>query len=511
MIAIELTGAIDAAGSVRTFYLTDQTGGFATTPTDTPANQAFMPRIIDAGRIGLNAFSDGRTGGGTKLEIGEISIANIDGALDAWINYSFDGRAVVIRTGSAAAAYPSGFQTILSGTVESLEASFDRIVIRLRDKQFVFDKPALTTRYAGSNALPGGLEGVANDLKGKTKPRAFGKVFNVAPPCVNTSRLIYELGPIQSADAAYDRGLLLTAGAAYASQADMEATAPAAGQYRVWNPGGGASAFARFGSTPTGLVTFDLTEGATAGDRAAAQILKRLALLAVSSGEISAADVTSLDTLNSAVVGVWVEGEMKVREAMDKIAASIGAFYAFDSTGLLRMGRLSAPSGTAVVSIGPDDYKKGIARRAPRDNGMPVWRAVLRYSRLWTVQPSDIAGAVAADRRAYLAAETRTEIASDAAVKTQWLLAVEAEFETLLTSSSDAATEVARLLALYKVRRDIFDVPVRIDIVSKNGLRLMDVVELRCARFGMSSGRLFRIIGIRIELGNKQAILSLWG
>lgn len=508
MILIELKAAVDAAGTVQTFYMSDAAGGYTTRPTDTPANEYFDARIVVAGTLGVNAFSDGRTGGGTKLEVGEIVLANSDGGLDAWLNYSFDGRPVTIRAGAAGAAYPGGFAIVLQGTVESIDATFDRIVIRLRDKQFVFDKPALSARYTGGNLLPAGLEGGAGDLKGKTKPKAYGKVFNVAPPCVNTARLIYETGAVTTVDAVYDRGVALTAGAVYASQADMEATAPAAGQFRAWPAGG----YIRLGSTPAGLLTADLTQGAAPANRTAGQVLRQLAIDAgLPAGEVSAADVAALDAANGAVVGIWLTDEIKTREAMDQVAASVGAFYGFDGSGVLRMGRLTAPAGAPVATLDPWTYKRGISRRAPRDAGVPAWRVLLKHSKIWNTQPTDLAGAVTADRRAYLANEYRTEVASDAAIKTQWLMSGEAEVATLLTSAADASTEAARLLALYKARRDVFDVPVPMEFIAANNLNIMDLVSLVCPRFGMSAGRLFRVIGKRVELGKNQAILTLWG
>lgn len=508
MILIELVAAIDAAGTLKTLCVSDVAGGYTTKPTDTPANEFFASRVLNAGTLGVNAFSDGRTGGATKLEVGEIVLTNADGGIDDWINYSFDGRPVRIRVGKPGQAYPAAFVTILQGTVESIDATFDKITIRLRDKQFVFEKQALSARYAGSNALPNGLEGVATDLKGKTKPKAYGKVFNVAPPCVNTSRLIYETGIVSTVDAVYDRGVLLTAGAAYASQNDMETNAPAAGQYRAWPAGG----YIRLGSTPAGLLTADLTQGAAAANRTAAQILNQLAIDAgLTAAEVSNADVAALDASNSAVVGIWLEGEVTTREAMDKIAASVGAFYGFDGTGVLRMGRLLAPAGAPVATIDVFNYKRAIARRAPRDAGIPIWRLKVSHSKIGVTQPTDLAGAVTADRRAFLATEYRSETASDATVKTQWLLAGEVEVQTLLTASADASTEAARLLALYKVRRDIFDVPVPLEFITQNNLNMLDLVSLVCPRFGMSAGRLFRIIGKRVELGKNQAILTLWG
>lgn len=506
MILIELTAAVDAAGTMQTFYVS--TDAFVTSPSDTPANTAFTPALIDPGSLGVHAYSDGRTGGATKLETGEIVLAAADGQFDAWLNYSFDGRPVTIRSGDAG-VYPAAFPVVLSGTVESIEAGWRKIVIRLRDRQYIFARPVLSTRYAGSNALPAGLEGTADDLKGKVKPRAYGKVFNVSPALVNTSRLEYEMGACASIGAVTDRGIALTVGAAYASQAAMETTAPSAGGVRSWVAGG----YFRLGSSPAGQITVDVTQGANAAARTVAQILKQLALDAgLSAGEISAADVAALDAANSAEVGIWIDDESTTAQnAMDQIAASAGAWYGFDASGVLRMGVLTEPAGAPVVTLYDYDIQDDIERRPARDNSVPVYRVTVGHSKIWTVQSSDLAGAVTAARRAYLAEERRSEKADDAAIKTQWLMASEMAVDGLLTSAADAATEAERLLALHKVRRDIFDVPVSLAILTDNSLKLMDVVGLQIGRFGCDAGKSFRLLGIRIELAKNRAIFTLWG
>jgi len=503
VILIELTAAIDAAGTLQTFYVA--AGRYVTAPGDTPAHTAFLDRLLDPGSLGRHAYADGRTGGATRLETGEIVIANADGALDGWINYSFDGRAVVIRSGEAG-AYPASFTTLLTGTAEGIEATFDKIVVRLRDKSWVFDKPVCGSTYAGNNSLPNGLEGAQQDVKGRRKPKTYGKVYNVSPPCVNTSRLIYEVGVCNAVDAGYDRGATLTKGADYTSQSDMETNVPAAGNFRAWPAGG----YVRLGSQPAGQVTFDVTQGATAGNRTVAQILKQLALDAgIASGAINSADVTALDTANSAVVGIWVDDETSFLAAMDQVAASVGAWYGFDAGGTLRMGQLTAPSGTPALTLYDYDIGEAIERVPPKDIGIPAWRMTLGYARNFTVQASDLAGSVSAVRAAWLAEDFRREKAEDAAVKTQWLLAPEPESMGLLTAQADASTEVTRQLNLYKVRRDVYDVPLSIERAA--GLDLMAVVRLVYARFNMGAGRDFRLIGLRFELAEARAVLSLWG
>jgi hypothetical protein len=509
LILVTLTAATDAAGTLSNFYVS--TGRFVTAPADTPANIAFEPCIIDPGSIGLHAYSDGRTGGASRLEIGEIVISNAGGQFDDWITYSFDGRDVVIRSGEEGGAYPADFPAVFIGTVESVEADWSRIIVRLRDKQWKFRLPALTTTYAGNNSLPNGLEGTASDLKGKVKPKVYGQVFNASAPCVNTSKLTYQVsnGAVNSIDAVYDNGVALTPGTDHANSTLLQAATPAASSFDTCK----AEGYFRLGTSPVGQITADVTQGSTSGARTVAQILRQLALDAgISSGDISSADVTALDTANSSVVGIYIDDSgATFSSAMDMVAASVGAFYGFDSAGVFRMGRLTAPSGTAVTTLYDYDIFDNIERRPAKDTGLPIWSTTVRHSKIFTVQNSGIASSVTAARRAYLAEEYRAENSVDASIKTQWLLAETLEVDGLLTVAADAATEVSRLLTLFKVRRDIFDVTVDLSVVTDNGLEMLDVVGVVLSRFGLSGGKSFRIIGMAYDLEKNICVLSLWG
>lgn len=508
IIVIELTAAIDAAGTLQTFYVS--TDAFVTSPTDNPANIDFDPCVIDPGNIGVHTYSDGITGGITKLETGDIILANSDGRLDDWLQYSFDGRPVTIRsTNDINASYPTNFNTVFTGTVESLDADWERVILRLKDKQFRFQLPALSNRYSGNNSLPSGLEGTANDLKGKFKPRVYGTVFHISPYLVNTSHLTYQVsdGNISDIVAVYDKGASITKGVDYSTSALMEAATPGPGTYITCF----AEGYFRLGSNPTGQITADVIQGALATNRTVAQILKSLGTAAgLSAGEISSADVIALDSANSNVVGIYITDETTFQSAMDEVANSIGAFYGFDGSGVLRMGRLLAPTGTPDASIQEFEVYTNIERRVPKDTGIPIWRYTLGHTKVYTTQTSDIAG-IATTQRAYLAETYRRTVAEDASIKTQWQLSPQESRDSLLTLASDADTEAARLLALYKVKRTIYDVPVDLSVFVDNSLMLLDIVELVIPRFGMDSGQKFRLIGYRIELQSNLVILQLWG
>ncbi|MGO4380377.1 hypothetical protein [Pseudoduganella sp. RAF53_2] len=509
MILIEVTAAIDADGTLQTFYLSEDT--FITSATDTPAHTAFAAALLDPGSIGVHAYSDDKTSGGSaSLETGEIVIANADGQFDSWINYGFDGRPIVIRYGTGG-SYPAAYPVIFRGTMETVEASWNTMTIRLRDKQAIFDVPLLKTRYAGNNLPPNGFEGTANDIKGKVKPRVFGTVFQVPAVQVNSSKLIYQIndGAVSSIVAVYDRGGALTIGANLPDRASLAASTPGAGNVFTCL----AEGLFMLGATPSGIITADVVQGA-ASERTVGQVLKAIAVASgLASSSVAAADVAALDAFNASPVGIWIDDEgTTVREAMDQVAATIGAWYVFDTDDTLRMGVLSAPAGTPVMTLQDFDTGENIERRPPRDNAVPVWRVTVQHTRLWNVmQPQDIVGSATQDQVNYLTQQTRAESASDSNVQKRYLLASDIAISSLFTSAAPAAAEASRQLQLQKVQRTVFEVPVPVELVSAAQPKFMDPVMLLLGRFGLQAGQLFRIIGKRLELSKKTIYLTVWG
>lgn len=508
---VEIVAAIDSIGTTTTLYYSS--GGFTTSPTDTPANTFFDPRLKQPALMTRNVFTQGTTTGQSSVGYGEIVLVNNDGGLDGLINYGFDGRSVTVRFGEIGSTYPSGFVTLLKGTMEQAELTWNAVAIKVRDRQAEFaNKQIQTTKYAGNNSLPNGLEGVAGDLKGKPKPICYGKVYNISPPCVNTSRLIYQVndGAVSSVDYVYDRGVSLTKGADYTSQSDMETNSPAAGNFRVW-PGGG---YFRFGSSPAGQVTADVVQGAAASNRTVAQIIKSIAIdrggLLV--GDVVSADVTALDSDNSSEVGIYIDSETSLSGPLDELANSVGAWWGFDSSGQLRMERIESPSGAPVTTLTPTEVIN-FERVGSSDPGrsIPAYLVKLKYKKFYTVQDSDLAGSVTDARRAEIKEEFREVTATDSAVKTKHLLSPELEFQTLLVDPAAAATEATRLLNMYKVHRDVVTCRVHLDTGIASVVDLGDVLSVSVPRFGFDSGKLFKIIGIQSDLKRNFMDLTLWG
>jgi hypothetical protein len=428
--------------------------------------------------------------------------------LDSILKYSFDGRSLVIKIGNEGDAY-SAFTTILNGTMEQVEFTFSKVTILARDKLAIVDMPLQTTLYAGNNALPDGVEGVA-DIAKSPKPLLYGQVFNIAPIMVNSSKLTYQIndGAIQSVSNVYDKGIALTAGADYANVTALHAASPASGTFITCL----ALGYIRLGAVPTGLLTCDATQGAASSNRTVAQVLKAMALKAgIASGDINASDVTALDTANNSVIGIWIDGADSAMVAMDKVAQSIGAYFGFDALGVLRMGLFTAPTGSATLEIDINNILSiEHSRTNDTDKGIPAWRVNLTYQKNYSVQDFDLAGAVTAARRSVLSLPALTKSAEDTAIKTQYTLAPTIEKESLLVDATAAQNEATRLLNLYKTSRDLYTVTIALDLTSTLP-DLNNIVNITMNRFGLNSGKLFKIIGIESDYSKNRATLTLWG
>lgn len=515
MILVEVEAAVDEFGTRETFYL--GSSGFITEPGDTPANTVFLPRLQDPGSISLWAFAEGQTYGSTRLQPGEIKIINNDGAFDDWKDFSFEGQAVTIRSGDGG-MYPGDFKVVFTGTVLSKQPTMGAITLNVSDKAGILDRAVLLETYLGTNVGTTGLEGVAGDLKGKVKPRVYGRVINISPPCVNTAKLIYQVSnrAVSAITDVYNGGEPWTSAGDYATAALLTAASltPASATYATCLAGG----LFRLSDSPDRQVTADVVAGSDDTLRTVAEILKQLALDAgIPEDDILASDVGELNALATMPVGINVDDDQTFRAAMDTIAQSAAAWWAFDPSGILRMGLLAEPSDTPDLDVIEADVLTGFEIGVADGSGSPVWRVTVRYSKNWTVQSTDLAGSVDDARRAELAQEYRTVSAEDVSVKIQWAQARELVIDTVIAAATPEASEAAalalaiRLLAIHKVRRDLFEVPIPEEVFPAEGISLMRTARLTHSRYGLSGGKAFLVLGQELDLARSRATLRLWG
>lgn len=485
--------------------------GFTTSAASTPPHRTFEPRLKQPARIRRDMFAPGTTRGRSVMAVGEMILTNTDGDLDGLLNYAFDGRAITVYWGPDSAVFPSGYTTMLVATMEQAEFTADEVRIRLRDRARELDVPLQATKYAGDNALPAGLEGV-EDLKGKPKPWCFGDVFNVPAVCVNTSKLIYQVhdGAIADVTDVRDRGESLTDGGTYASEADLldNALAPAAGAYKLYLAGG----YFRLGSSPDGLVTADVLQGANAAARTAGQGFAAVMTKIGKSTAYSTSDVTTIDAARTDVLGFWSGlDEWKADEVIDLMAASVGAWHSPDQNGTFRFQVGPSTSGASVLTITQYDMLDMPQRVSVRGdgNGLPSYRVKIRYRKNYAVQSNDLAGAVTDANRALYSQEWREEVTTTSSVQTSYLLAGELSVDTLLTTSANASTESARRGAIEDSRQDRFEVPVQLNSETIP-VDMGNVVTLSHPRWGLSAGAAFAVITVEPDAERNRVLLGCW-
>lgn len=506
---VEVT-AYGGSGVVTLRFATDR--GKVTGPAETPANAFYEPRVIEPANFTRSAFSDARVMGGGTVGFGELVLNNADQGLNYLLDYGLDGRECVVRVGPPGAAYPGGYTTFLTATMEQPEIGPMRATIRLRDKVSLLDQPLQAAKYAGTNVLPAGKEGTAADIKGRPKVLTYGKCRHVPPLVVNTARLIGQVhdGAIQAVDAVYDMGVALGFGVDRANLAAMEAMAPAPGFYDTCL----AEGLIRLGASPAGLLTADV-RGAAGGGYVdtVAEIVERILTdkAGVPGGDIDTSSFSALAASAGAEVGIHVQQETTARQAVNDLLASVGAWLAPTRIGTWQIGQLVTP--TSPTATFTDREIIDIDRRATSDagRGIPLFQAVLGYQKNWApFGEGDIAGAVTAAMRAELLEPWRRTTATDSSVQTKHLLATELQRETLLADATEAATEAARVLALHKVRRDFVRTTIGIQTDTAT-LDIGSVVRLQTPRLGYGAGRDFVVVGMTSDGRRRRLQLDLWG
>jgi hypothetical protein len=518
----------------KTTLVTD-TFRFGTDGYSHPTGPGYYdPRMTQSINFRRDMFSGNTTGGGGRSSFGEMRLANNDGGLDTLrANYAFAGWPAKILIGDPSQAY-STFETLITGKPQQVFFTESDVSVTLRDRMQDLSKPVQTNKYLGNNVLPNGLEGNI-DMKDKLKPVLYGRVQNITPILVNTAKLIYQVndGAVGYLPYVYDKGVALTQGPAYTSQAEMLATQPTPGQFRVLH----AEGYFRLGATPSGTITCDAADTYTLdgaerdiGNTAAQAAIRAVVRPSGSeeggllSTDIEMGDVAVLDLVAQGIVGVWAADTMSYQAALDTLLGSVGAWYGFDRFDKFRMQRLDAPTGTGVCTFRPfrlgsdagvGDFDILSFRFLPTndpDRGIPTWEIELDWGLNYTVQSKDnLAGSVNLDRQNFLGDQYRTAKAQNTALKTPYPLAMSKKVNTVLIDGTAAQNEANRLLAIYSVQRDFveIDTPLNSEIIATVDIGRQ--VYLTAPRFNYTPGRPMVVIGMQYNPGTRGLTLALWG
>lgn len=367
---------LDAAGAETWFaYATE---GYITSSAHPDwVNWTFSAQLAQPLLLRRDLYGQGRTHGDVQIAHGTVILNNSDGSLDSLLSYGFDSQKVqVFRID------PDNLDTDIeefSGVMEQLVLDGNTVTILVRDKTYMLDQALQPTKYAGTNVLPAGLEGTANDIKGQPKPICLGTVFNIDPVLVNTSRLIYQfhdqaLNSLTTT--VYDKRSPLTFGRTI-SLAELQAGATIATVSSVTTGGspdkvtctaahgfssGDLVHVASTGSVPAPLVstqyyyvhapnTLDLVFYTSQADALIGHPLNWINLTSAGSGTITVAKNRTIqggyDRCNSSGAYVRLGSEPTGRITMDATALPVGcASSVWDEVSFEVLARVTAFSGS---------------------------------------------------------------------------------------------------------------------------------------------------------------------
>ncbi len=492
---------------LASIYFSDR--GWTSAPTDTVADTHFegrarVPLVMDR-TLPISPEQARRV----ALQFGAVELLNGDGDLDSVIaRYAIDGRQVRVLMGAWSDAY-ADFGVIADVTGVRWEADGDRVRVLLRDDGYRLDVPLQTDIYNGT----GSGEGTA-EVEGKPKPTAFGKCLNVTPVLESATDLIYQChaGQMQAIDAVYDQGAALTFSTTdHATYALLAAAVIAGGEYDTCL----AEGFFRLGATPAGLVTADIQGDATGSYvSTAAEIAERIvrSFAGIAAADVDSDTFTTLKNASAGVVGLYVgTEEVRCADAVSEVVRGAGAWWGANRAGKIRVGRLEAPASNSPALV-LDTLNILSLERVGQPGSIypPNWRRRVGYQRNWTVQRGeDLAGAVTAARRQFLAEEFRAVASADVAVKTHYALATDpAPVPALFDVEADATAEASRLLALYSTERQLFAAKVK---AIGHLVDLGVVVSVTWPRFGLEVAKAMRVVGIREDCDRGEVTLLVWG
>jgi len=150
-------------GSPTTIYLSNK--GYVTSPTDTPANTLYTPIVTGGVDFTESVSVDSDN---FSINYGDIELLNVDGSIDDWLDYYWEGRTINVFIGDV--SWPrSDFYQIFSGLVASIDVrNRGTFNLKVADKLQRLNTPLSETKLGGTSSNADNLI-----------PLCFGEVHNV--------------------------------------------------------------------------------------------------------------------------------------------------------------------------------------------------------------------------------------------------------------------------------------------------------------------------------------------
>lgn len=465
------------------------TVAYTTTPLDAPANQAFLPVIIDGVRLEEKVDMDGAA----SMSFGDIEIMNLDGSLDGWLNDIWRNHTIRIYIGDVRWVF-GAFKLVFDGIIHDIDSrSRDRLNLILRDKMERLNAPL--TDHTIKDAAYGDAAPAMPELADELRPLVFGECFNISPVLVDEANHHYLLhdgaSPIEDVIEVRDNGIkvshtennlvgLMTLSQNPAGTITCSVQGDNSGGYR---------------NTPAGLIRHIVKNFGKAGSR-------------FTDEDIDTTSFAAFDQFGGpgyVYIGAYYTDRINVLEVITQMAAACRGILHMNRAGQLRLFQLKLPAAGAQFTINDTDIMENSLSIAQR---FPVQAVIrLNYCKNWTVQ-NEVAGGVNARHKNLYKKEWLQVKVRDAAVKDKYKLDECPEgIDTLLLTKADALEEAGHRLALWKVQRYIYRFrtgPVGLFY------ELGDSVKLVHDRFGLENGKDGMIVGLEPDWINGEAWVEVF-
>ena len=449
MVLIE--AQVNVAGQETTRYLSSWP--YVTGEGDVPASIEYMPWATG----GLAFTEQVSLSGEAGLSGGDIELDNADGALDGWLADVWRNRAIKVWTGDP--SWPrADFRLVFDGILDSVvSTSRESLTMVLRDKLQRLNTQITEAKLGG-----------ASPNKDAILPIPFGECHNVPPLLTNPATLEYGfLGAVESTFEVRTNGKPIAV-----------ALNNQAGRFNLTTD--------PFSTTITASVQGDR------GGGYAPRIAPLVQRIATGFGketdrftlaDLDLANLAAFDAAHPQLVGLYVADRGNQAQAIQQLAASVGAQAIMSRAGQLRLVQIALPGIGAPVEIGPEQMKEHSLRPV---QCLPVVAAVkIGFDKNWTVQ-AGLTTSIPPEHADLYATEWLTETVVDEAVRTRYRLSDDpVQVDTCLKTRADARTEAQRRLSLNKVPRTIYEFDGEPEMMM---LELGQAVILRDERFGLQEG-----------------------
>lgn len=459
---------LETGSTVSEYFPTTSTASTNSVTSNPPPNTSYLPIVSES-----LVFSEQLTlDGSATISYGDLSLTNVNGEYDYFMDYIWAGRSIKIFIGEAS-DIRANFTQIFSGIVSDI-AFKDRntISISIRSLLEKLNTPIYATTIGGI--------GTNKDV---LRPLLFGECFNITPVLFDPANLVYMVhdGPIERIIEVRDNDVPLIAGTSYTVNAALGTftllaspagtiTCSAQGEQNTINSGTGAIVAGTWSSTVAKIIQL---------------IISKYGTNVLSPSDMDLVALSDFDINNSMPVGTYITSATNVINVCQELAASVGAQFTANRNGLVTLVKIDIPNALAGAKYIDDNCIMNGNMTVSQK--VPVQGAIkLGYCKNWTVQTTILTGIPDAHKLIY-GLEYLNVYIKDDTVRTLYKLSNEPDvIPTLLLSdtSGSITAEATRRLNLWKVPRYVYSMECTAKMLS---VTLGEMVSLSHYRFRLQT------------------------